>query len=226
MIFNFKSKKLMQTIVITLLASVSFTIIVFFPKQSDAIDIVNNKMISLGLIEQVKSAQELELNYLKEIPAKLDLALMDSVRLADITASQLPENGLIGIPLTTDGPVPVSNNTPALDLEIKYPKRFLAVASGNRYTGKVDPIQVKDVREMFTDEKRIGGFGGLSQANPKEQIIADASGKFLQARRPLVNDIVVFDTWRRKSFVIRDVFMSSVCRNAINAFLTRSYYQF
>ena len=188
-----KKIKSIQSLWLAVLVFVSACLIIFLAQPLDAKTTYSDRMIELGLIDGVKTPQELHLDYLQETPPQLDVAIMESVRLADAEAAQLPEYGLVGIPLGSSGPVAVTSETPTLRFAQNQPGRFVAIASGNRSTGTINPITVNNVRDMFAIEKRVGGFGGLSQAKPEEQIIADASGNFLQARRVYISDILVLD---------------------------------
>jgi len=208
------------------LVVISFSLLIFEEQSSKAISTAGQEMIELGLIDDIKSSQELNLDYLQQIPPPLDMAIMDNVRRADRIAARLPENSLLGIPLGYGGPIPVSSEVPPMQLPPGPPGRFVAIGTGNRDRGTISPIKSKNVRDMFSVEKRIGDFGGFSETIPgqQEHLVADASGSFLQARRYYVVDLLVKDRLTGQRFMIYDTLMSSLCRNSLNAFLTDRFY--
>ena len=147
---------------------------------------------------------------------------------------QIPENISLGIPLGSIGPVTLRPEAPAINgvwgelintSRGRVP-RYIAEGMAEPSTGKINPIYTKQARNMFAVEERLNGFGGFSQEIPQEPVnlVADASGSFLQARRVFVTDLIVRDMLTNQRFVISDVFMSSLCRNTINAFVTGRYY--
>lgn len=217
--------KLFRYLIMVILATITCCSLIFFSLPLDAKTKNFNQMLDLGIIDKTTPPQEFNFDYLQQSPPPLNVALMDNVRLADRKAAQLPEDGLVGIPLGSAGPIPVKSELPALKFTLKQPGRFIAIGSGNRSDGTTSPISVGDVRDMFAIEKQIGGFGGISQEDTnKEQIVADASGTFLEARRPIVHDILILDQLTGQMFIRESVLMSTICRETVNAFLTDSYY--
>jgi len=216
-----KKFKLWSGLGLAFIAIVTFSLSIFLAKPSDAVSVRNAQMIELGIIDEVKSAEELGLGHLLRRPPQLVADLMDNIRTAHGMV-QSTDNLSMAIPLNTHSPVGRLVNDPGSDPRLS---NLLAVGSVNN-AGQAEPITPGQEAEMFAQEARGGGTLDPVKEIPRtslnklgETLIADASGRFSQARKTRVFDLIVFNKRNRRTYLVPNVIADSFCRDALNAVL-------
>lgn len=180
---------------------------------SDAVNSRNQTMIELGLIDDVKSAEELGLEHLLQQPSQLNARLMDNLREAQDIVAQDTANISVAVPLGTDRPVNVGDLTHDNgDSRLTGELDAIGVVTPG---GEVEPITPGDERTMFENEE--AGRGTLTAFDgSKQKLIADASGSWLQADRVLVFDLIVYKRDNNKVYLVPNVIGDAFCRDALN----------
>ncbi|MEG4271999.1 MULTISPECIES: hypothetical protein [unclassified Microcoleus] len=208
---------------IVIIAGLALSLSVLLAQPSDATGAKYQTLIDRGLVNGVRTPQELGLAYLQQEPVQLiaDNSILNSIYQAEETVAILPED----IPLR-------------FDLGTNYPIRTRQLQDGGELTTKTgyDAVGYVDrsenvksfnapvLRAMFAVEARNGGNLAMT---PKAQhiLVADASRRFWQASRIPTIDLIVHSKQANQLFVLRNANANAVCRDAVNSVLNRTLHQ-
>lgn len=215
-----KTLKFWRNFALILLAIVGITGSILVTQPSNATNNKYEQMIELGFIDEVKTPEELGLDYLHRRPPELTAGLVDSIRReADSARTQMTDNIQVAIPLNTNNPfangsLPGDNN---------YDARNVSNYEGEGYVeaGRPQPFTGTDAVGMITAEANNGGSFGI--LNPREMRVADASGSFLQARSVAVIDLIVRNKNNGRYYLLPNVRVDSFCRDTLNAVHNRTW---
>jgi hypothetical protein len=216
-----KKLKLFGILGLLSLAVIAFCLSIVLAQPSDAVDAKYQRLIALGIVDAVVTPQEVGLDYLQQEPIRISdnsntLALIYD---AEQTTSVMPEDIPILFKTGTNAPVhigaiPDDTGTPA---EVDH----LITEGAVDRNGQPHNFTPGNIHDMFAVEYRNGG--NLTRTASAENILlADASGTFLQAKRIPVIDLIVFSPQNGRRYVVRGVNANAVCRDALNAVLTRN----
>lgn len=216
-----------KTIALLLLAVIAVSWSVFLPQTSTATSANYQRMIELGLIDEVKSPEDIGLGYLHHRPPELTASLVDSIRTTtDKARTQLTENITMAIPLGTNEPYPagsLANDEGQLldsdDLEaIQYVNT----------SGQSEGITGRDSMGMFEEEvNNCGSYdyncGRNNALGERETLVADSRGLFAQTRRVSVIDLIVRSKRNGRLYLLPNIRVDSFCRDALNSIENRSW---
>ena len=213
--------KLLKILVLLVIGIILLSLLAIFIQPSNATHKRYERMIEIGFIDEVKTPEELGLDYLHHRPPQLTAGLVDQIRgLRDEAESQLSDDIAVAIPLGTDGPF-----TGALLNDDNYGGRNVGYLEEIGYvdnSGQPQPITGGDVVEMFSTEANNGGSFDAA-LKPREMLVTDASGLFSQARRISVIDLICRNRQTNRYYLLPNVRVDSFCRDALNAFSNRTW---
>lgn len=197
------------------MAILAFTISVFFSQPSTATSINYQKMINLGLVDGIRTPQELGLDYLQREPQQLLSAnIMEYIGRSRTQNARLPENLPLKYPIATNAPITTSQ----MPGQVRRPSNSTSIVGVvNRQTSQPAPITRSINDGMLGIEQARGGNIGLTPGL-RSILVADTSGRFLQAQHPITLDIIIYDEDSGKRWIVPDVVANAVCRDMINAF--------
>ncbi len=189
------------------------TLWLLFPHPSDAINHRNQRMIELGLIDEVKSAEELGLEHLLHHPPQLNARLIDNLREGQRQAAQDTTNITRAIELGTNRPVAVGDfANDNGDGRLTGDLDAIGVVTPS---GEIEPIITRDLVPMFENEEAGGGTLTTFEGSV-HTLIADARGTWLQAERVPVFDLIVYKRNTGKTYLVPSVLGDAFCRDALN----------
>lgn len=205
-----------------ILVGVGFALSVFLGHPSVAVDTINQQMIGLSLIDEVKSAEELDLEYLMQEPEPLMAGLMDNIRYAERGVAQMTENIQVAIELGTNSPVAIRALPDGGELTRSGYEAIGYVNSA----GQAQAFTPLFLRAMFYIEGNNGGQLARMPDDARQVLVADGSGAFLQARRIPTLDLIVRPKRSEKIYLVPKTNANAICRDAINAVLNRRLKRF
>ncbi len=210
-----------RNLALILLAIFGLSFSIFLTQPSNATQANYERMIQLGLIDEVKTPEELGLDYLHRRPPQLTADLVDSIRqVRDDAETQWTDDIRVAIPLGENDPFPVG----ALPGDDDYEGINVSSFEETGYvdsSGQALPVTGGDVVDMFTQEANNGG--SFDALKTREILVADASGSFLQARRVSVIDLIARNRRDGKYYLLPNVRVDSFCRDALNAVSNRTW---
>ena len=187
---------------------------------------------------QIRTSQELNLNYLNEsIPRPIaDLAgsiiprARDKVQRSDNIqrAVLIPSTGSATAAANRSGvsgtpnQVTLTNTSTGTTRSVNLRPQQLAVVGVRNNSGRVEPITAPNLDTMFAEEERRGGLFNSSASNmirEREYLVADASGKYAQLNDVLTFDLIAIDTDSGDILEIPGINADSFCVDALNAVL-------
>lgn len=201
------------------IAVIVFCLSIFLVKPSEATNAKYHDLISQGLINTVKTPQEIGLNYLSQPPVQLayDSELLNSIYTAEEEVSTLPEDIPLKFDLGTNSPIRIGSLPDGGALNHSYYEAIGYVDRLREYNTFTSPI----LSMMFTVEARNGGNLAITP-EAQQILIADAKGTFIQALRIPVIDLVVSSKRTDQIFVLENVNANAVCRDALNSVLNHT----
>lgn len=211
-----------RNLALILLAIFGVSFSIFLTQPSNATQANYERMIELGLIDEVKTPEELGLDYLHRRPPQLAASLVDSIRqVRDDAETQMTDDIQVAILLGEDSPFDVGE----LRNDNDYSGRNVNVFEETGYvdsSGQPQPVTGRDVVDMFTQEANNGGSFD-SALKTREILVADASSSFLQARRLSVIDLIVRNRNNNRYYLLPNIRVDSFCRDALNAVSNRTW---
>ena len=183
----------------------------------------NQGMLALQLIDEVKSAEELGLEYLTQTNLPLIAGLLDNIRYAEGEVSQMTENIQLAIELGTNSPVTIRQLPDGGELTRSGYEAIGYVNSAGSAQFFPTPLVL---RSMFYVEKNNDGQLVRMPDSAFETLVADGSGKFLQAQRIPVIDLIVRPKNSEKIYLVPRTNANAICRDALNAVLNRKLRRF
>ncbi len=174
-------------------------------------------MLDLGLIDGIKTPEELGLHYLQESTEPiLASGMLDAIRRVPQELAQDFFNG---------------NEPVAVDLGTSSPIDFGQLRDGGQLastdyagvgyvnaSGKPQPITPNEISDMATTE---ANSGGTITSAPEAQtiLVADTSGTFAQGRRVPVIDLIAYNRRNGHLYLVPNVNINALCRDAVNGAL-------
>jgi hypothetical protein len=212
-----------RNLALILLAIFGVSFSIFLTQPSDATQAKYERMIELGFIDEVKTPEELGLDYLHRRPPQLTAGLVDSIRqVRDEAETQMTDDIRVAIPLGENDPFPVG----ALPNDNNYGGENISSLEEVGYlnpSGQPEPVTGGDIVEMMTVEANNGG--SFDALKTREILVADASGSFLQARRVKIIDLIVRDWRNGKYYLLPNIRVDSFCRDALNAVSNETWWE-
>jgi len=215
-------KKLLswKSLALLLLAVLGISLAIFLAQPSQATSTNDQRMIELSFIDEVKSPEELGLDYLRQKPPELIADLVHQIRYTrDLAITQMTDNIAYAIPLGSNTPFAVGEladddggTMSASNLEMV----------GTFRSGKPEPFLGRDAINMF-DAGIPNGGRFSTNADSRQTIVADASGSLIQARRIAIVDLIVRDMDDGKYYLLPNIRAASFCRDALNSIRNRTY---
>ncbi|MGL5061512.1 MAG: hypothetical protein ACRC62_16175 [Microcoleus sp.] len=236
-----------------IIAGLALSLSVLLAQPSDATGAKYQTLIDRGLVNGVRTPQELGLASLQQEPVQLiaDNSLLNSINRAAAAVEALPEDIPLRFDLRTNNSllnsIYLAEETVAVlpediplrfDLGTNYPIQIRQLQDGGELTTKTgyDAVGYVDrsgntksfnapiLRAMFAVEARNGGNLAMT---PKAQhiLVADASRRFWQASRMPTIDLIVHSKQANQIFVLRNANANAVCRDAVNSILNRTLQQ-
>lgn len=213
--------KTAQKIGLVIIALVTCIASIFFTQPSNASTATYRHILALGLVDEITTPQKIGLDYLAHQPIELvaDSQLMNSIASVTQAASQMPEDINLAIPIGTNSPIRIGQ-LPG-DSGTATSSNFEATGFLNSQ-GQPKNITANDVANMTKTEADYGG-SLPSTAEAQNIRLADASGRFYQARRiPSIN-LIIRNRRTGKRAVVPNVNANAFCRDILNAFLNHNY---
>lgn len=213
--------KLLRKLGLLMLVVVALALPVLLSQPSDATSASFQRLIDLGIIDGIRTPQELGLDYLQQEPVQLSSTeqLMASIQRAEQSVSQVDN----AIPLKfqlddNEGPVRIPDMQGELPPEISGsngPNEAIGFADSS---GQPRPLTSPDLGGMF--ETEAGNNGNLALTPSSQTIlVADASRSFFQAKRVPYFNLIVHNKPTNRVYLVRKVNANAVCRDALNAVL-------
>ena len=199
----------------------SFSVSIFLARPSNATMGNFQSLIDRGIVDAIATPHELGLDYLEHEPIELsaDPGLMNSIQYVNEEFAQMPENISVAFPLGTNEPIAIGR----LPGDTGSPQQVsntecLGYVNGQ---GQAKSFTPNDGAIMTGTEYRNNGNLVMT---PEAQhiLVADASGGFLQARRVPTFNLIVRNRRTGQRFLVPQVNANAVCRDALNAVLSRS----
>lgn len=215
--------KLLKILVLLVIGIILLSLLPIFIQPSDATRKRYEEMIEIGFIDEVKTPEELGLDYLHHRPPQLTSGLVDQIRdVRDEAESKLSDDIAVIIPLGTDGPFGIGE----LPDDNDYGGRNVGVFEEVGYvdsSGQPEPVTGGDVVEMMTAEANNGG--SFDALKTREMLVTDASGLFWQARRVSVIDLICRNRQTGRYYLLPNVRVDSFCRDALNSVSEHTWYR-
>lgn len=212
-----------KKIFIVIIAGLALSLSVLLAQPSDATGAKYQTLIDRGLVNGVRTPQELGLAYLQQEPVQLiaDNSILNSIYLAEETVAILPEDIPLRFDLGTNYPIRTRQLQDGGELTTKT--GYDAVGYVDR-SGNAKSFNAPILRAMFAVEARNGGNLAMT---PKAQhiLVADASRRFWQASRIPTIDLIVHSKQANQLFILRNANANAVCRDAVNSVLNRTLQQ-
>lgn len=175
-------------------------------------------MLKLDLIDQVRSPQDLGLDYLTQPQEQLMANLIDSIRYAEEEATQMTDNIEVAFDLGTNDPI----RTGALRDQGQLATRTGYEAIGLiNHDGIPEPFTPYLLASMFNFEANNGGEL-VKTPEAEHNLIADARGIFVQAHRMPFFPLIVHEKFTDLVYLVPGVNPNAVCRDALNGVLNRT----
>lgn len=183
----------------------------------------NEQMVALSLIDEVKTPEELGLDYLNQEPEELLIAdLVDNIRYADAQVAQMTENIQVAFELGTNSPIVIR----ALPDQGKLTRSGFEALGYIDSSGHAQAFTPLFLRAMFYVESNNGGQLVFTP-DAQQILLTDASGTFLQAQRiPTLDLIVRTGLNKSKIYLVPRANANAICRDALNAVLNRQIRRF
>jgi len=210
------------------LAVVSFCLSILLAQPSDATSAKYQRLIAMGVVDAVVTADEIGLDYLSQETMELaaDPALLSAIYEAEAKASVMPEDIALEIPNGTNSPISVGQipDDPGTPSQAQGTTTEAFVNA----SGQIQSITPSTFAPMFeTEHNNRGNLARTLNSNgiliAQTILLSDASGGFLQAQRIPVINLVVRRNSDGRRFVVRRVNANAFCRDALNAILTDSW---
>lgn len=212
-----------KKIFLVIIAGLALSLSVFLAQPSDATGAKYQTLIDRGLVNGVRTPQELGLAYLQQEPVQLiaDNSILNSIYQAEETVAILPEDIPLRFDLGTNYPIRTRQLQDGGELTTKT--GYDAVGYVDR-SGNTKSFNAPILRAMFAVEARNGGNLAMT---PKAQqiLVADASRRFWQASRIPTIDLIVHSKQANQLFVLRNANANAVCRDAVNSVINRTLQQ-
>jgi hypothetical protein len=212
-----------KNIFLVIIAGLALSLSVVLAQPSDATGAKYQTLIDRGLVNGVRTPQELGLAYLQQEPVQLiaDNSILNSIYLAEETVAILPEDIPLRFDLGTNYPIRTRQLQDGGELTTKT--GYDAVGYVER-SGNTKSFNAPFLRTMFAVEARNGGNLAMT---PKAQhiLVADASRRFWQASRIPTIDLIVHSKQANQLFILRNANANAVCRDAVNSVLNRTLQQ-
>jgi len=195
------------------LAVITISLSIFWTHPSDATSTKNQQMIELNLIDEVRSARELGLDYLMQDSEQLMAGIVDNIRYAEAEVTQMTQDIKVAFDLGTNAPIRIGSLPDQEQLTRR--SGYQAVGYINS-SGEPQGFTPGIFAAMFNIE--ANNRGRLATMPEAEQmLVADASGTFLQARRTPTIDLIVHSKWEGTLCLVPNVNANAVCRDALNS---------
>ncbi|MEQ9486966.1 hypothetical protein [Coleofasciculus sp. F4-SAH-05] len=212
-----------KNLAIVLLACIGIGFSVFAAQPSKATSANYQRMIELGFIDEVKSPEELGLEYLRQKPPELTASLVDNIKYTrELAGTQMTDNISYAIPLGTNSPF-AAGQLRNDDGGTINAANFEGVGSVTN-SAEPEPVTGGDVVEMFTVEERNGGSFDIGSGS-RQTLVADASSSFFQARRVAIIDLIVRDKRNGRYYLLPNVRVDSFCRDALNSVRNQTFHR-
>lgn len=212
-----------KKIFLVIIAGLALSLSVLLAQPSDATGAKYQTLIDRGLVNGVRTPQELGLAYLQQEPVQLiaDNSILNSIYQAEETVAILPEDIPLRFDLGTNYPIRTRQLQDGGELTTKT--GYDAVGYVDR-SGNTKSFNAPILRAMFAVEARNGGNLAMT---PKAQhiLVADASRRFWQASRIPTIDLIVHSKQANQLFVLRNANANAVCRDAVNSVINRTLQQ-
>ncbi|MEK0191229.1 MAG: hypothetical protein EA000_13175 [Oscillatoriales cyanobacterium] len=212
-----------KKIFLVIIAGLALLLSVLLAQPSDATGAKYQTLIDRGLVNGVRTPQELGLAYLQQEAVQLiaDNSILNSIYLAEERVAILPEDIPLRFDLGTNYPIRTRQLQDGGELTTKT--GYDAVGYVDR-SGNTKSFNAPILRAMFAVEARNGGNLAMT---PKAQhiLVADASRRFWQASRIPTIDLIVHSKQANQLFVLRNANANAVCRDAVNSVLNRTLQQ-
>lgn len=221
----YEMKNLKWTTLGFFLVTVIFVVISFLHENPTVATVARNEqMVALSLIDEVKTPEELGLDYLSQEPEEFIIAdLMDNIHYADAQVAQMTENIQIAFELGTNSPIVIR----ALPDQGKLTRSGFEALGYIDSSGHAQAFTPLFLRAMFYVESNNGGQLVLTP-DAQQILVTDASGAFLQAQRIPTLDLIVRTGFKSSSkiYLVPRANANAICRDALNAVLNRKIRRF
>ncbi|NEQ65221.1 MAG: hypothetical protein F6K21_06935 [Symploca sp. SIO2D2] len=217
------------------LALMTVSLSIFWAHPSDATSTRNQQMIELNLIDEVRSAKELGLDYLMQDSGQLraefiyeSLDQMDEFIYESLPMTQEPAGILNNIRYAQAEIAQVTQDiNVAFELDMIDPADIEQHTRRNPYqavgyidsSGDTQSFTPAILAGMFNIEANNGGFL-VAMPEAEQTLVGDASGTFLQSQRVPNIDLIVYSKREDKLCLIPRVNANAVCRDAIKSVLS------
>jgi hypothetical protein len=198
----------------------AFCTAIFIGQPSNATSAVEREMLALGIVDEITTPEKLGLGYLSQQPVQLiSSKLMDSIRGVNSELSVMPED----VPMT----FPAGTNSPIKMRELSSYDSNNTNYSMYDYTGfsnaqnRRDNFSARDGADMTNTEYQNSGTITVD-SNSQQILIADTRNLFFQAKRIPVFNMFMKNRITGRRYMVKDVNANAVCRDLLNAALTRN----
>lgn len=200
------------------IALIAIFLTVFLGSPSNATSTRNQHMLELSLIDKVASARELGLDYLQQETEPLMASLIDNIKFAEEKASQMTQNIDVAFDLGTNDPIRIGSLPDERRLVNKTGYSAMGYIDGS---GMPKTFTPSFLRTMFSMEQHNRGQL-VTAPEAQENLVADASLSFLQARRIPTFDLIVYSKVHKLIYLVPQVNANAVCRDALNGVLNHT----
>lgn len=214
-----RSIKMFQRLGLVLVAGFAFVLSIFFTQPSDATT-VYKQMIALGLVNGIATPQQLNLEYLAQQPSEIiaNSPLMDSIRSVSQAVSRMPEEIAFAIPLGTNKPIRIGQLQGDSGSSTSSDYDATGFVDSQNQPRDITPGNVEDMTK--TELSNGGNLPAIGKA--QNILLADASGRFHQARRVPTIKLIVRNRKTGNRYVVKGVNANAFCRDVLNAFLNNT----
>ncbi len=195
-----------------------FLCVIFSTHPSNATSARNQQMLKLDLIDEVRSAQDLGLDYLTQPQEQLMANLLDSIRYAEEEVTQMTDNIKVAFDLGTNAPIGVGTLPDQRQLTTRTGYEAIGLISPY---GRPEPFTPSLLAYMFNVEANNDGEL-VKTPEAQHNLIADARGIFLQVQRTPFFPLIVHKKFTDKIYLVPGVNPNAVCRDALNGVLNRT----
>ncbi|MGK7875998.1 MAG: hypothetical protein AB4426_22680 [Xenococcaceae cyanobacterium] len=202
---NIKSLGILGLLVLALL---TFALTVFLSQPSDATSTRNQRQINLGSIDEVRTPEELGLDSLEQKQVELaDNSIIQAIYQAEEQLAIMPEDIPLRFDLGTNSPIRIG----------WLPDQGQLARTGYEALGYVD---ISGLRQAFSPVALMNLFAKARTAFREGRI--PAINDILQSRRIPAINLIARDQQTDRTFLISEVNLYAVCRDAVNAVLNQT----
>lgn len=195
-----------------------FLFVIFSTDFSNATNARNQQMLKLDLIDEVRSAHDLGLDYLTQPQEQLMANLINSIRYAEEEVTQMTDNIEVAFDLGTNDPIRIGALPDQGQLTTRTGYEAIGLINN---AGIPEPFTPSLLASMFNFEANNGGEL-VKTPEAEYNLTADARGIFVQTHRMPFFPLIVHEKFTNLVYLVPGVNPNAVCRDALNGVLNQT----